>query len=82
MAPRPGTQSLPEDVERRAVALLREWRLAPRRGYACPSCGADGLIIEDRSARPHMEWYQLNCAACGLDHALNIPLGSTPPSLD
>ncbi len=68
--------------EARAIALLRAWRLAPKAQYACPVCAADGVTIEDRSARPHTEWYHFGCASCGLDHAISIPLGSRPPSLD
>lgn len=74
--------ALDQNAERRAYAVLRQWRLAPDRSYACPACGADGVSVEDRSARPHMEWYQFNCSACGLDHAINIPLGAASPSID
>lgn len=43
----------------------------------CPRCGASGLTLTDRSARPYAEWYHLSCAACGLDETIHIPLG--PP---
>jgi transcription elongation factor Elf1 len=45
----------------------------------CPRCGAAGLVLTDRSARPHAEWYHLCCAGCGLDETLHIPLG--PPTI-
>jgi transcription elongation factor Elf1 len=71
------------DQEMRAAhAVVSAWRNASEQVLACPRCGAEGIAVEDRSARPHMEWYAINCAACGLDEALAIPLGSPPPSLD
>ena len=70
------------DAQSRAVDVLSDWRFAPRASYPCPCCGAAGVAIEDRSARPHAEWYHFACSACGLDETLNIPLGSRPPSLD
>ena len=38
----------------------------------CPRCDAPGLAIEDRSARPHAEWYFLRCQGCGLDETIHI----------
>jgi transcription elongation factor Elf1 len=43
----------------------------------CPRCGATGLSLVDRSARPYAEWYQISCRACNLDETVHIPLG--PP---
>ncbi len=61
----------------RAVKLLRTQRLEPDITSNCPVCGGGGLRIADRSARPHAEWYQLDCDACGLSEAIHIPLA--PP---
>ncbi|MBU2581180.1 MAG: hypothetical protein KJ622_05650 [Alphaproteobacteria bacterium] len=59
-----------------AMATVRTWQSGRTDGLECPICSAPGVIITDRSARPHMSWFIFNCAACGLDEALAIPSGS------
>jgi hypothetical protein len=71
----------PEQV-REATRRIAAWRADPGGPVACPACGAPGLSIVDRSARPYAEWYALSCAACGLDETLNIPLGPPVVGLD
>lgn len=61
----------------RALAQITEWRRDPEARLVCPTCGAAGLSLADRSARPYAEWYHLACRACGLDETIHIPLG--PP---
>jgi predicted RNA-binding Zn-ribbon protein involved in translation (DUF1610 family) len=73
---------LTADQQREAMRRVTGWRAAPRRPVACPACGAEGLQIVDRSARPHAEWYALSCPACGLSETLHIPLGAAVPTLD
>lgn len=70
--------------DKRKLTSTEEIRVALERARAalhgtgmevcCPLCGAPGLAVVDRSARPHTEWYALTCAACGLDDAIAIPL--------
>jgi hypothetical protein len=74
--------ALTPDQVREAMRRVAAWRAAPDRPVACPSCGADGLQIVDRSARPHAEWYALACPACGLSETLHIALGAAVPTLD
>ena len=62
-----------------AMRTITAWRLEPEAPAKCPQCGASGLVITDCSARPHAEWYRLQCAACGLEHMLNIPMGAGGP---
>jgi transcription elongation factor Elf1 len=57
-------------------------RADPDAAFACPRCGAAGLVLTDRSARPHAEWYHLACGACGLDETIHIPLGAGPMGSD
>lgn len=71
---------LPPEKVRIALQRIAAWRLAPAEPVACPVCEAAGLEIVDRSARPHAEWYALNCPSCGLEHTLHIPLFPTIPS--
>ena len=59
---------------REALARIAAWRLDPEAPQPCPACGAPGLEIVDRSARPYTEWYVLTCPACGLDATLHIPM--------
>jgi hypothetical protein len=73
---------LTAEQQRAAVARITAWRADPQRRVACPVCGAEGLRIVDRSARPHTEWYALSCTACGLDETLHIALGATIQTLD
>ena len=44
----------------RSDRRLARWRRT--QPAACPACGAPGLVIIDRSARPYAEWYALPCA--------------------
>ena len=67
---------------REAGRRVAAWRAKPQALPACPVCGAEGLMIIDRSARPHAEWYALSCASCGLDETIHIALGAAVPSLE
>jgi len=71
--PTPGS-ALPAEIQRKAVACILAARHNPSAAAACPACAAEGLVIHDRSARPHAEWYQLVCAVCGLDHTFSVPV--------
>ena len=71
----------PEQL-REALRRVASWRANPDAPAACPVCGADGMTIIDRSARPHAEWYALSCRACGLDETLHIALGAPVHSPD
>ncbi len=62
-----------------ALRCIATWRADPETRLSCPRCGKDGLTVIDRSARPHAEWYVLSCTSCGLDAAINIPLGAAVP---
>ena len=73
---------LPADVQGEALRRIAGWRLEPARPVACPVCEAPGLAIEDRSARPHAEWYVLTCAACGLAETLHVPMGAPSRNWD
>ena len=66
------------EEEKRAFRTISDWRLDPAQPANCPRCGKPGLTIEDRSARPYAEWYDLVCSSCGLDETLHIPLA--PPT--
>ena len=74
--------ALTAEQQRVAAVRIAAWRADPRRPAACAVCGAEGLEIVDRSARPHAEWYALTCNACGLSETLHIALGAAPPALD
>jgi hypothetical protein len=67
---------------REAARRIAAWRGNPGMPVACPVCGVLGLVIIDRSARPHAEWYALACRACGLDETVSIPLAAPVQSLD
>ncbi len=70
-----------QELVREAMRELRAWQQDKTKPRSCPHCGAEGLEIIDRSARPFAEWYAFKCEACGLDDALQIPLAShRPPS--
>jgi len=71
-----------KDTTRDAMRAIRAWHDGGQEFVVCPSCGASDLTIEDQSARPHSEWYVLDCAACGYHETLNIPLGTRPVTLD
>jgi transcription elongation factor Elf1 len=73
---------LTDEQQREASWRVAAWRSDPARPVRCPACGAEGLNIVDRSARPHAEWYALICPACGLSETLHIPLGAAVPRLD
>lgn len=70
------------EQQRDALRRVALWRNAPDMSVGCPACETRGLVICDRSARPHAEWYQLTCRACGLDETIGVPLGSMPPVLE
>lgn len=72
--------SLPPGRIREALAAVTAGRLNRGAAVPCPVCGHAGLMVEDRSARPHAEWYALSCASCGLDDTIHIPMGSRPGS--
>jgi hypothetical protein len=74
--------ALTVDQQLQALRAVARWRADPAAAVACPACGKPGLAIVDRSARPHAEWYQLSCAACGLSEILHIPLGAAVPTVD
>jgi len=57
-----------------ALARINEWRGNSEAPGNCPVCGAPGVAIFDRSARPYAEWYELKCTACGLDATIQIPM--------
>jgi hypothetical protein len=65
-----------------ALAAIARWRQDPEASAACPRCGAAGLEIIDRSARPYAEWYALACGACGLEASLHIPMSPPSPGAD
>jgi hypothetical protein len=65
-----------------ALEAIAGWRADRARPVACPMCGRKGLTVSDLSARPWAEWYRLDCAACGLDHTLHIPMRPMAGGLD
>ncbi|HRN83507.1 MAG TPA: hypothetical protein PK857_01700 [Hyphomicrobium sp.] len=67
---------LTADELRTSLEVIAAWRRDPDATCDCPRCGAAGLALADRSARPYAEWYHLACAGCGLDETVHIPLGS------
>jgi hypothetical protein len=73
---------LTPDQQREAQRRVNAWRMSPAQPVPCPACEVEGLVIVDRSARPHVEWYALSCPACGLDETLHIPMGAAVPTLD
>ena len=68
---------LTADELRTSLEVIAAWRRDPDATRVCPRCGAAGLALADRSARPHAEWYHIACAGCGLDETIHIPLGSS-----
>jgi transcription elongation factor Elf1 len=77
-----GGTKLTQNQMQTAMATVAQWRHARSNTVACPVCGADGLDIDDRSTRPHAEWYALTCKACGLNESIHIPLGMPRQDLD
>lgn len=73
---------LTPEQQKEAMRRIAAARSEPGSPIACPACGADGLQIIDRSARPHAQWYALTCPACGLAETLHIPMGSSVHTLD
>jgi hypothetical protein len=73
-------KSLPPSKLREALAAVMNGRINPGAPVTCPVCGERGLHVDDRSVRPHAEWYALSCASCGLDDTIHIPMGSRPGS--
>ncbi|MCB1528185.1 MAG: hypothetical protein KDJ45_10835 [Hyphomicrobiaceae bacterium] len=57
-----------------ALMQVRHWQADQNSALTCPVCGASGLQIVDRSARPFADWYAFSCEACGLDDHIHIPL--------
>jgi hypothetical protein len=70
---------LTPDEHDKVMALLAAWRLDPEASYVCPRCDLEGLVVVDRSARPHAEWYTVSCAACSLETTIHVPLGARVP---
>jgi predicted RNA-binding Zn-ribbon protein involved in translation (DUF1610 family) len=70
--------ALSPDMVGQALESVARWRADPETPVPCPACGEAGLTIVDRSARPYAEWYYLNCARCGLEETLHVPM--SPPS--
>jgi hypothetical protein len=70
--------SLSGEQLKTALAAITAWRLEPGALCRCPVCGASGLTIVDRSARPYAEWYVLTCESCGLDATVHIPMAGVP----
>ncbi len=60
-----------------AIDVISAWR-AGKTGLTCPRCHRSGVEIEDRSARPHAEWYAVMCDGCGFSTTVQIPLGTRP----
>lgn len=70
------------DRTARALAAISAWRQTGELPQACPVCSAARLSIDDRSARPYAEWYVLECAACGYEETIQIPLAAPNYGLD
>ncbi len=81
MGEHPPSPLTPEET-RVALECIAQWRSDPEARAACPRCGAEGLEIIDRSARPYAEWYALACGACGLEASLHIPMSPPSPGTD
>jgi transcription elongation factor Elf1 len=73
-----GNDLTPEEHQR-VMELLGHWRADPEKSYVCPRCDLEGLVVVDRSARPHAEWYTVSCGACTLETTINVPLGAHVP---
>lgn len=71
-------RSADNDLTDAVLATVRRWQAGAPPPFVCPACGAVAAIVEDRSARPHAEWYALTCSACGVETVVQLPLGSMP----
>lgn len=65
---------LPPELYPEALRAIAKWRDAPCASVQCPVCNNLGVKIEDRSSRPFAEWYEFDCAACGLNATIHVPL--------
>lgn len=65
-----------------ALMAVSVWQQNPENVIACPVCHVNGLRIEDRSTRPHAEWYQLDCPSCGLAEIVHIPMARSPAEVN
>lgn len=69
-----------QDELRVTLRRVRIWESGGKKEpIQCPLCGAPGLEVEDRSARPYSEWYVVKCAHCGLDDKIHIAAASRSP---
>lgn len=62
------------DIADAVLATIRLWQNDTTADMSCPACEASGLVIFDRSARPHAEWYIVRCKQCGLNETIHIPV--------
>lgn len=62
----------------KAHQLITAWKNQPGIDHNCPRCDGSGITVADHSARPYSEWYELNCASCGLNVTMHIPQAPTP----
>ena len=67
------TSAAPPSSPPDLASLFAAWRRDRTAQVACPACSTC-LTVTDRSARPYAEWYNFNCAGCGFDHTIHIPL--------
>jgi predicted RNA-binding Zn-ribbon protein involved in translation (DUF1610 family) len=60
------------------IALLRiaTWCADKQAEIACPRCGWEGLFVIDRSSRPEGDTYNLSCANCDLEAAIEMPVSA------
>ena len=61
-----------------AHRVIAAWRNDQQARHACPRCGTPGIAVEDQSARPYSEWFELTCRECSLQVTMHIPLAPTP----
>ena len=69
---------LSESEWEKAHHAVLAWKNNGQGTQACPRCGAPGLAVVDRSARPYSEWFELSCMACNLQVTMHTPLAPTP----
>ena len=65
-----------------ALTSVFIWQHSSENVITCPACHVNGLKIEDRSTRPHAEWYQLDCPNCGLTETVHIPMARSPAEVN